>query len=471
MLENPRRTLEAGVYGTKGGDVVLPTIWASLGTIREGASTGTNTQPPTPDVYSQILETANSAEKIAQSVRDDADAGKFNGKPGDSPYIGENGNWFIGNNDTGVSATGPQGPAGDTGPQGQAGPEGPQGPTGPIGPQGPEGPEGPRGEKGDTGSEGLPGTDGGYYTPSVDGEGNLSWTASKGEMPSVNVANIRGPQGEQGAQGTTGPEGPQGPQGLQGPPGEGVPEGGTEGQILSKTTDGTAWVDPPQSGVQPDWNQNDPEAADYVKNRPGGYTVTEELFNQTVSILRVSSGISYFTYSTTVTFIEGESYIVVFDSETYKCVAYSFENTTAIGNQAIAGNSDDASNEPFFLSEGMGATTKSGDSHTLKISRSTIQTFDAAFIPQFIIDPEDVGLEESVLFSPEVEAKMPTDISWSSIAFGNGRFVAVGHGSSVSGGNRVAAYSDDGITWTQITLPASEKWTAVAFGNGRFVAV
>ena len=26
-------------------------------------------------------------------------------------------------------------------------------------------------------------------------------------------------------------------------------------------------------GVQPDWNQNDETAADYVKNRPGGYTV------------------------------------------------------------------------------------------------------------------------------------------------------------------------------------------------------
>lgn len=28
----------------------------------------------------------------------------------------------------------------------------------------------------------------------------------------------------------------------------------------------------PQQGTQPDWNQNDETAADYVKNRPGGYT-------------------------------------------------------------------------------------------------------------------------------------------------------------------------------------------------------
>lgn len=30
----------------------------------------------------------------------------------------------------------------------------------------------------------------------------------------------------------------------------------------------------PQQGTQPDWNQNDETAADYVKNRPGGYTQT-----------------------------------------------------------------------------------------------------------------------------------------------------------------------------------------------------
>ena len=29
-------------------------------------------------------------------------------------------------------------------------------------------------------------------------------------------------------------------------------------------------------GVQPDWNQNDSAAADYVKNRPGGYTVVTQ---------------------------------------------------------------------------------------------------------------------------------------------------------------------------------------------------
>ena len=55
VLQNPRRTLEVGVYGTRGTDLVLPTIWATIGTIKEGASPGDSTQPPTPSVYDQIL--------------------------------------------------------------------------------------------------------------------------------------------------------------------------------------------------------------------------------------------------------------------------------------------------------------------------------------------------------------------------------------------------------------------------------
>lgn len=40
--------------------------------------------------------------------------------------------------------------------------------------------------------------EGGYYRPSVDEDGNLSWTASKEDMPAIAGANITGPQGEPG---------------------------------------------------------------------------------------------------------------------------------------------------------------------------------------------------------------------------------------------------------------------------------
>ena len=42
------------------------------------------------------------------------------------------------------------------------------------------------------------GESGGYYAPSIDNEGNLSWTASKADMPAVAGANIKGPHGVSG---------------------------------------------------------------------------------------------------------------------------------------------------------------------------------------------------------------------------------------------------------------------------------
>jgi len=62
---------------------------------------------------------------------------------------------------------------------------------------------------------------------------------------------------------------------------------------------------------------------------------------------------------------------------------------------------------------------------------------------------------------------MPASAQWSSVAYGNGTYVAIAGGPVNS---NVAAYSSDGITWTQSTLPQSTSWTSIAYGNGLFVA-
>lgn len=73
------------------------------------------------------------------------------GKDGITPHIGENGNWFIGDEDTGKSSRGEPGApfvysdftdeqlAALTGPTGPQGPQGPPGETGATGPTGPAG--------------------------------------------------------------------------------------------------------------------------------------------------------------------------------------------------------------------------------------------------------------------------------------------------------------------------------------------
>ncbi|MDR2889670.1 MAG: collagen-like protein [Lachnospiraceae bacterium] len=77
------------------------------------------------------------------------------------PSIGENGNWFIGDVDTGVSARGEAGPAG---PQGVPGPQGNDGATGP---QGLPGATGSKGDKGDAGAQGPKGDAGDLNSASL----------------------------------------------------------------------------------------------------------------------------------------------------------------------------------------------------------------------------------------------------------------------------------------------------------------
>ena len=55
VLARPNIQLQAGVRGTRGGEAVLPTVWAGLGIIMEGVDTGESTRPPTPELWEQEL--------------------------------------------------------------------------------------------------------------------------------------------------------------------------------------------------------------------------------------------------------------------------------------------------------------------------------------------------------------------------------------------------------------------------------
>lgn len=179
-----------------------------------------------------------------------------------------------------VLPKGDQGMQGDQGPKGDKGDPGLQGLQGIQGEQGPKGDTGPQGAKGDPGVTpniqvgttttleagsqatvtqrgtaenpifdfGIPkgadgsgsgsGENGATYTPAVSEDGMLSWTNDKG-LPNPDPVNIKGPQGDPGEDGTDGANG------------QGVPTGGTAGQILSKnsaTDYDTSWIDMPESG-------------------------------------------------------------------------------------------------------------------------------------------------------------------------------------------------------------------------------
>ena len=69
----------------------------------------------------------------------------------------------------------------------------------------------------------TPGEDGATFTPDVSEEGVISWTNDK-DLPNPDPVNIKGPKGDTGATGATGANG------------QGVPTGGTEGQVLAKNS-------------------------------------------------------------------------------------------------------------------------------------------------------------------------------------------------------------------------------------------
>ena len=91
-LITPGDCLTVGVYGAKeDGSIVIPTVYASAGKIAEGAEpSGVEPTPQTQPLIDQLLaaaqaarNAADEAERLAQSVRDDAEAGAFDGAPGD----------------------------------------------------------------------------------------------------------------------------------------------------------------------------------------------------------------------------------------------------------------------------------------------------------------------------------------------------------------------------------------------------
>lgn len=138
---------------------------------------------------------------------------------------------------------GPQGPKGDPGPQGvkgdpgKKGEQGAQGLKGDTGPQGEQGPVGPKGEQGDTGARGI------TFTPVVDSKGNISWS-NDGGLENPQTVNITGPQGDMGAKGDTGPQGEKGEVGDAGPKGDKgttfIPSVDADGNISWSNTDGIA---------------------------------------------------------------------------------------------------------------------------------------------------------------------------------------------------------------------------------------
>jgi hypothetical protein len=204
---------------------------------------GLNVAPPPPDSGSDLPYTPPSAIEqiaaIAQSVRDDADSGAFDGKGISSVDMNDDYTLTITFTD-GTSET--YGPI--RGEQGEKGDPGDTGATGATGAQGPQGEQGVRGEQGIQGPQGIPGPTGatgnGISSVVMNDDYTLSIWFTDGTI--YTTPSIRGQQGQQGEHGERGPRGYIGPEGPEGPQGETGPQGpaGPKGSIFFGQVDGTS---------------------------------------------------------------------------------------------------------------------------------------------------------------------------------------------------------------------------------------
>ncbi len=124
------------------------------------------------------------------------------------------------------------------------------------------------------------------------------------------------------------------------------------------------------SNVQPDWNQNDSTAADYVKNRPfytGDPAETILIEDVNVSFSNPSGSIYYGSIQTTIELIAGDTYKVSWDGATYECVCELIQGEPAIGNPSIMGAGADTG-DPFLILPI--ADTQSTDIYTLDTTTS-----------------------------------------------------------------------------------------------------
>ena len=156
--------------------------------------------------------------------------------------------------------------------------------------------------------------------------------------------------------------------------------------------------DLPFVDVQPDWNQNDSTAPDYVKNRPfytGDPVETVLVEESTVSFV-TAEGLYAAEFPSTFEATVGVTYTVTWDGTAYECTCVDFDGSLIIGNLSIINRGSDTG-EPFVMGvyNGDGITIITEDtsaSHTFSISGlvQEVVKLDKKYLPQNLATKSEV---------------------------------------------------------------------------------
>lgn len=143
---------------------------------------------------------------------------------------------------------------------------------------------------------------------------------------------------------------------------------------------------------RPNWVQNDPDALDYVKNRPfytGGPVETTFVEDSTVSFTANEySGLYLAILHSTFAATVGDIYKVYWDGTAYECTCVDSNGKTIIGNLSMMGAGSDTG-EPFIMivHNRVGieiATADTSASHTVSISgfAQEVVKIDRKYLPK-----------------------------------------------------------------------------------------
>lgn len=327
------------------------------------------------------------------------------------PYAGSNGYWMIWDLETGDYVESqlplPEVSVGPQGPEGKAasirvgsvltGEPGAQAAVSNSGtendaildfvlPRGQIGPTGPSGADGRDGKDGVPGAAATIQVGAVTtGEPGTQAQVVNAGTENAAVLQFTIPQGRPGADGMDGKDGRDG---EPGPAGVGVPEisDGDEGKVMTARNGYAVWETPQGGsggGVQPDWNQNDPQAADFIKNRPGGYSVQNKVLENTTVTASASGGYNLFSIPSSLEIDEDGSYIVTFDDESYECEPILAGVSYGVGNPLYFDAGSD-NGMPFGVVGGGGELTGVADTpgeHTISIIAIDPIRFEKKYLP------------------------------------------------------------------------------------------
>ena len=121
--------------------------------------------------------------------------------------------------------------------------------------------------------------------------------------------------------------------------------------------------------VQPDWNQNDETAPDYVKNRPF-YRMPGIVSFLDEATYHFTNASDFYTYDfpSKRDLVVGQTYTINWDGVEYECVCKQFDTYKYIGNLSITESSSENTGEPFLIDESGVCTQNSSASHVISVT-------------------------------------------------------------------------------------------------------